>query len=364
MQIPTIAGCIKKLAGTITRLPIKLYRKDEDKIEEVTDDKRLKLLNDDTGDTLNANEFWNAILEDYYFGENGGLAYINKEKGEISSLHYVDSDSISILTNNEKIFKDYKYYLDGESYYPFQFLKIRRKTKDGASNITLQAENSQVISVAYARLIFEKVLLTKGGNKKGFFESEHKLSSEAIETLKNALKKLYSRSEDAENYALLNDGIKFHESSSSPVELQLNENKQSDVRELCKLFGFSSTIIEGDATEEDVKQYNSTVIDLLTVIETALDRDLLRENEKDTMYWAFDTKELTRGNMKERFEAYGVALDKHFMQIDEVRKLEDFEALDFNFLRLGLGDVLYNPKTKEVFVPNTSQTTKIEGVKK
>ncbi len=32
----------------------------------------------------------------------------------------------------------------------------------------------------------------------------------------------------------------------------------------------------------------------------------------------------------------------------------------FDFIKLGLNDVLYNPKTKEVYTPNTNQTAKID----
>lgn len=43
----------------------------------ITDDPRVFLLNDDTGDTLNANEFWRAMIRDYYLGK-GGYAYIDR----------------------------------------------------------------------------------------------------------------------------------------------------------------------------------------------------------------------------------------------------------------------------------------------
>ena len=41
------------------------------------------------------------------------------------------------------------------------------------------------------------------------------------------------------------------------------------------------------------------------------------------------------------------------MQIDEVRYAEDMEPLGLDWIRLGLQDVLYDPKTREVFTPNT-----------
>ena len=47
------------------------------------------------------------------------------------------------------------------------------------------------------------------------------------------------------------------------------------------------------------------------------------------------------------------------MQIDEVRYREDLEPLELDFIKLGLQDVLYNPKTKEIYTPNTNKTTNI-----
>ena len=45
--------------------------------------------------------------------------------------------------------------------------------------------------------------------------------------------------------------------------------------------------------------------------------------------------------------------------MDEVRKEEDYEPMGFNFVTLGLGDVLLDPATGTVYTPNTNQMTKI-----
>ena len=94
----------------------------------------------------------------------------------------------------------------------------------------------------------------------------------------------------------------------------------------------------------------------MTAIQCALNRDLLLEKEKPELYFAFDTKELLKGDIKERFDAYKTALDANFMQIDEVRFLEDLQPLGLSWIRLGLNDVLYDPKTKRIYTPNTDKT--------
>ena len=54
LNIPSVAGCVKYASNMVSMLPIKLYKQDGDKTKEVKDDNRIKLLNDDTGDTLDA----------------------------------------------------------------------------------------------------------------------------------------------------------------------------------------------------------------------------------------------------------------------------------------------------------------------
>lgn len=87
------------------------------------------------------------------------------------------------------------------------------------------------------------------------------------------------------------------------------------------------------------------------------------EKEKGEYYWAFDTRELMRGNMKDRYEAYKIALDKNFMQIDEIRKKEDLPPIGFDWITLGLDSVLYNPKTGEMYTPNTNAVQQLEKLK-
>ena len=355
LQVPTISGGIDLIAGIVAGTPIKLYRDENGKAEEVKDDPRLKLLNDETGDTLNANEFWRAMIRDYYTGK-GGYAYIHKERGKIRSLHYVDEARISIIKNNDAIFKDFAICVDGRSYQPFEFFRILRNTRDGAQGVPITVESAKLIEVAWHTLVFEGYQIKKGGNKKGFLQSERKLGEQELQTLREGFNRLYSSG--TENAIVLNNGLKFQESSNTSVEMQLNENKQTNAREFARIFHIAPEVMEGKGTDADIASLaRLAAIPLMVTIQCALNRDLLLEREKGKLYWAFDTKELLKGDMKTRFAAYKTALDANFMQIDEVRYAEDLEPLGLNWIKLGLQDVLYDPKTKRIYTPNTNQTS-------
>lgn len=353
LQVPTVSGGIDLIANIVASTPIKLYQDIGGKAREIKTDPRLRILNDETGDMLNANEFWKAIVRDYYLGK-GGYAYINLEKGEFKSLHYVEESQVSIQKNADPIFKDFDILIQGQRYRPFQFLKILRNTKDGMTGAPITVENSKLIEVAYESLLFEGNMVKRGGNKKGFLKSEYKLEKEALAELRNAFSNLYSNK--SENMVVLNKGLDFIECSDTSTEMQLNEHKASNAEEFAKLFHVSPDMI-GGKTEDTASLAKLAAIPLMVTIQCALNRDFLLEKEKGKLYWAFDTKELLKGDMKERFEAYKAALDGNFMQIDEVRYAEDLEPLGLSWLKLGLNDVLYDPKTKAVYTPNTNKTS-------
>lgn len=350
LEIPEVSACIELIAGTVASMPIKLYIQKDNQVEEIKTDRRLDLLNKDTKDTLTAKQFWKAMLEDYYL-EKGAYAYLNGNK----SLNYVESAHVNIVKSEDPIFKDYNICVHGNVYYPWQFLKLLRKTKDGCTSVPLTEEKQLVFGVAYETYKYEQNLVKKGGNKRGFLKSAKKISREAMDALKEGFRNLYSNSK--ENVIVLNDGVEFQEASNTSVEMQLNENKKADGNAITSIFMVPYAMITGKATKEDRENFlRFCIMPLLADIECSLDRDMLREDEKANMYFAFDTKELTRGSIEERYKAYEIGLRNNFLQVDEVRDKEDLEPLGINWIRLGLDSVLYDPKTNTVYTPNTNET--------
>jgi len=354
LNIPSVASCVKFAADMVSMIPVKLYRLEAGAVKEVKDDPRVKLLNDETGDTLDAVQFWRALVADYYLGR-GGYAYINRGLDSIRSLHYVEEGKISIIKNPDPIYKDFAVHVDGKPYRPYEFLKVLRNTRDGAEGYSIIDENHLILSVYYQTMLYEQVLVEKGGNKKGFLLSEKTIDDAGMTKLKTAWKNLYSN--NSENVVILNNGLQFKEASSSSVEMQLNENKETNAAEICKIFNVPVNIINGTGSKQEYENaFNLCVKPLLRAIICAINKDLLLETEKSTYYFAHDTKELLKGDIKDRFEAYKVGIDANFLQIDEVRFLEDLPELGLNWIKLGLDSVLYDVKTGKIYTPNTGKS--------
>ena len=358
-NVAAIFSCIAHISEDIATLPIRLYKREGDRIIEMKEDRRVFLLNEDTGDTLSGQQFKRALIRDYYLGK-GGYCYINWNGLNVQSLHYVRENEISFVFNTDPIFKSYAIMVNGVQYWSHQFVKMLRNTENGYSGRSIIDECQLQIKVPYAELKYEENLVETGGNKKGFLQAAKKITQEAMDTLKAALRKMYSNSN--ENFMILNDGITFKEVSNTFVEMQMNENKKINADEICKIFKMPPRILSGGETEEERISYlQYCLMPVIAELQCSLNRDLLLESEKGSYFFAVDTSEFTKGDIEKRFRAYEIASKNGFMQPDEIRRKENLPDLNLDFIKLGLQDVLYDVKTKEIFIPNMGQKMDIKG---
>lgn len=356
--IPALYAGVSFISNIISMLPVKLYSEADGRTKPI-DDYRVGLLNDDPGDLLNGMQLKAALVEDYLL-HGSGYAYVNWSGNRIKSIHYVRSEAVCVLKNNDPIFKTATYRVQERNIDDFRMIRVLKATRDGVTGSGIIDSCNAVLKVAYDLLKYEKVLAKTGGNKKGFLKSKAKLTEPAMAAVKAAWAKLWNSPECTA--MVLNDGMDFVEASSTSVEQQLNERKRDNYSEISKLLNLPPSVLDGTAPEQVWRQtVTASIMPIIVALETAYNRALLLEREKSKMYFAIDTDELIRGDMKTRFEAYAVAANAGFMQLDEIRYKENLPALSFNFIRLGLQDVYYNPKTGEIYTPNTNKKVNLKG---
>lgn len=356
MSVPAVAAAVDRIANVVGMLPVRLYQEssageDRRKVTEIHGDSRTKLLNVDTADLLDTFQFKKAMATDYLI-DRGAFAVIKKQRVDWVGLHHVDPGFVTYYKNTDPVYKTASYQIGNNRYQPHEMIIMLRQTRDGVSGVSIIEEVRRALSTAVESMAFELGLVRKGGSKKGFLESDKILEQKQMDALRAAWKKLYSN--DEENIVILNNGVKFKEAAATSVELQLNERKKQLAEEINGIFHVS------DDYDKMVKE---AVMPVLNAFEAALSRNLLTEEEKaNGYYFRFDTKEITKGDIKTRYDAYKTATEAGYLTKNEIRYMEDLDPIDgLDVVGLGLGDVLYNTKTGEYYTPNTGETKKLDG---
>lgn len=346
LTIPAVSANLDFISNCIAAMPVKLYKYKQGKVEEVENDSRTRLLNNDTGDTLDGFQFKKALVRDYLM-TTGGYAYIQKYRNDVTGLFYVDNDYVVIDYNFKPIDKSYKIYVEDGTYQPHEFIKLLRNTKTGAWGVGILEELNDALQTAYQTQLYQLGLVKTGGNKRGFLKSQKRLSEAAITALKNAWRNLYAN--NTENVVVLNDGLDFKEAANTSVEMQLNESIETLGKQINNIFhiydDFNNT-------------FKFAIYPIVKAFETALNRDLLLEKEKKNYFFEFDVKEIIKASIKERYEVYRMGKECGMTTINERRRMENMNEIEGgDVIDLGLGSVLYDIKTQKYYVPNMNVTS-------
>lgn len=345
MAIPSVSSNVDLISSMVASMPVKLYKDKGNKVEEIKNDYRISLLNDETKDILDSFQWKKALVEDYLMSK-GGYSFVKWTRNVITGLYYVESNKVTPFKNSDPIFKQCDYMINTKHYKDYEIFRILRNTKDGVTGTPLTTEISKAFETAFATMVYQLQLVKKGGNKKGFLTTDTKLTKEVIDNLKEAWKNMYLTNE--ENCVVLNKGMDFKESSNSSVEMQLDQSKNTLDKQIDKVFhieaNFNDTFKEG-------------ILPIIKAFESSLNKYLLLEKEKKLGYFfEFDIREITKASLKERYEAHNIALTGGWKNKNEIRYEENLDQVEgLDAYNMSLGSVLFDPKTQTYFVPNTGQ---------
>ena len=181
LTLPSVSGAVDFISGSIASMPVKLYKYKNGKVEEVQRDSRVRMLNGDTGNTLDGFQTKKAMVEDYLLGK-GGYCFIQRDRqNNVTALKYIPDMNVTVWSNSDPMNRFVQFYVGANKIYPWNMIKLLRNTKDGASGKGLTEEISKALETAYSTLVYQLGLVKTGGNKKGFLQAERRLGQEEID---------------------------------------------------------------------------------------------------------------------------------------------------------------------------------------
>ncbi len=358
LSIPVVSKSVNWIASAISGLPIKMYKRTNKGYVEVYDDYRLPLLNNYSGNCMTANDLKKQLITDLLL-EGNGYAYISKRGNKIEKLSYIPTNKLTYTESVDNINKVVNVWVDGKQVQDYNVFRLVNITKNGVSGIGFISDCQDLLSTILASLRYENNSISSGV-RRGFLKSKSKLDEDKLKDLKRAWRRLTTTSDNTD-VLVLNSGIEFEDASNTATESQLSQNKIINMHQILSYFGLPTNFFEGANSDAYLTAVRIAVLPIVKQLVTALNNYLLLESEKQDLKFEVDTSELLRINVNERYAMYQMAIDKGILTTDEVRQMENLPVLDMPYLKLGLGDVLYNINDGSIFVPNTGATVDNNG---
>jgi HK97 family phage portal protein len=369
MKIPSVVACTELISGSIAQLPIYLYRENEQgEVERVPNDNRVFLLNSEPNDMLNGFNFKKKIIKDYLFY---GVSYTKKEmdRNNILELHALDMNNVQVT---KYIIDGYKFDADVKLTYtgaddnhkqkvfkPHELIMVTRDSEDGFTGRGILNSGTDLLQLAINEIEYSSNVLKNGALPIGVIETAAKLSETAIKRLRAGWETLYGGSKNAGKTVILEEGLSYKPISLKPNDMQLNDSKKVTIAEIARLFNVPESMLNADANKYASNEQNNlhflqyTLAPIITSLESALDKSLLLEEEKQAgYYFRCDVSEILRTTEKEKIESATLGLSKGIFSMNETRSKFDMHKLKDDYFIWSLGNVLFNPATGEIIVPN------------
>lgn len=348
MACSAYTACIRVISDSVSSLPLHLFERLADGGKRKASEHPIyRLLHQQPNPWQTAQEFrdWMTGLYLHY-----GASYAEIRpgaRGAVSELWPLHSSRMEV----ERLEDGRLRYLYREPngrqtiYRQEQIFCLRYTTDDGIHPIPTYRMFQNVIGLAQA--IEQHAAAYFGNNARPgvVLESDNPIPVEAAERLREQWERMHRGPDRAHRTAILPNGVKAHELSSSNEAAQMLESRAFSVIECCRLFRVPPHMIQSleRSTYSNIEVQGTEFVQhcLLPHLkrwEAAISRDLIEDDER---YFAeHSVSGLLRGDHASRSAYYVSAIQNGWMSINEVREMENLNPLgpegDKHFIQLNM----------------------------
>ena len=365
LTIPVANACLAIIVNSIKDLPIELYERiDEKTVKSLTDDYRIRLLNDQPNTVSTGVDFKARMIRDIVLHGNAYVE-IEKDGNKIESLWNLDPRlvAISTLTDPVKpyIIKDIVIRITGSSV-PLKIDEVMIAVADsddlGLSGNGVIAYGDKIIELALNELELSSNIMNNGSSPASILKIEKNLSPDAQQRLRDSWEKLYKGASNSGKLVILEEGMSYEKMTYSPSELGISDLMNSTSSSICQLFNVPEQMVNasantyGSVESMSIRFLQYCISPIISIIESSLNRSLLLEKEKGKLFFKINTDTVLQSTQQERYEALNTGISSGILSINEARIKENLPPIDDNFHRLSLGAVMYQPEDRTYFIPN------------
>ena len=338
MAVPAALSAIRLLSESVASLPLVLYRKDRDEGRERAADHPLhRLLHGSPNDRQTAFQFREAIMLGLLCHGNGYALIDWQENGQPSALWPIEANRVSIDqdVHTGKITYKVNTGTGQQQLSPDQILHIPGLCFDGLRGYSIIYAAREALGSAISELAHGATYFKNAAMPSGVLVHPGKLSEPAASSLKKTWNTAYGNPGQAHRTALLEEGLKFEPVTLNNRDSQWLESRAFSVKEVARIFRVPPHLL-GDLERASYSSIEAQNLEYLTYtlrpwlsrIEQAINLKLLTPKEQKSLYAEFLTNDLLRADSKTRFDSYEVALRSGWLNINEVRRMENLPGVD------------------------------------
>ena len=341
LNVTTVFQAIRFLSFMVASLPLITYQKTGDDRKRATRHPLYVLLHDTPNSEMTSFDMI-SLMASHVFGRGNGLAEIQfDETGKIVSLWPLRPDTTQ-LARNENAELRYVVTLPGKfqgekrALRPEQVWHWRGLTKEGLWGLSVLGMHRNAVGLAKAHEDYSSAYFGNNAEPGVVIKHPGTLSPTAYANITKSWEEAHMGLNQAHRMAILEEGATIEKVGFNPDDSQLLESKKFQVIEIARMFGIPPHLLFelSNATFTNIEHQSLEFViyhlrPWLVNFEQQIKRSLFLEHERSSGYYAeFLVDGITRGDIATRFSSYSTGLQNGIFTINEVRRLENLNAVD------------------------------------
>lgn len=336
-------ACVQLIAGTISTLPLMIYRTSADGVRTVARDHPLYfVLHDSPNFDQTDVDFWEVMAASIELYGNAYAVMERRSGGVLNALHPIRPDLVKVRRKDSGDL-EYEWTDNGRRIVKRgdEILHIRGPLGDALSGASTLSMCRSVFEDAMSAETAAGSMFQNGVNASGVLSTPDavRLSKDQREELETRLREKYMGSVRRGVPMLLDGGLKWVPLSINPVDAQMLESRKFSGEQICRVFGVPPAMVGfgdkssnwGTGKEVDVLGFQKfTLRKRLKRIERALLKQLvpLAERRAQGITIEFNLEGLLRADTASRYDAYEKAIRMGIATRNECRALENLPPID------------------------------------
>lgn len=347
LQVPTVYACVNILANSVAKLPFQTFRKTSKGRERDNGHKVAKLLEERPNPYQNPFKF-KHLIETHR--NTWGNAYINIEWGLDGRPRALWLLNPSVTEPKIDVNTNKLWYVttlpDGKQVRlpDSDVIHLSSLSVDGLKGKPPIQIARESIGSSSAAQKFKGKFFANGTAAAGILKVPTQLKKEAKDKVREEWESLYTGINNAQRVAILDAGLEFQSIGMPLKDAQFIEGMKFDKAEIATIFNIPLHMVNelDRATHSNIEQQaldfiQNTLSPILIQWEQEFAYKCFSEKELKRYYLKFNLTSLLRGDSQARAEFYKKMIEMGAMSINEVRALEEQDAIqhgDKHFISL------------------------------
>jgi HK97 family phage portal protein len=347
LAISAVWSCTRAIADPISFLPVHLYRRLSDGSRQRASDHPLySILHDSPNPDQSALDFRHYMQTAVLLHGNAYAEVVRAPRGRIISLRPIHPDQVVVARDDTgKLI----YRVAGKDRPASEIFHLRGPG-DGITGQSIISLARRSFALASAMEAYGQRFFQSGGRLPYILKHPAGFKNpQDLETFRAAWDSAYNNPDNAHRPLVLVGGIDYQQIGIKPEDAQFLTSRKFQISEIARWFRVPLHLLgELDrATFSNIEHQSLEFVQHCLLYwarnwEMAIHRQLLSSAERKEYYAEFDFSALLRGDYEGRTKGYSALLDRGVLSVNEVRRLENMDAVPD-------GDTRHIPVNMQVF---------------